>query len=147
LTFVWAAYCVLIKACQIEADSGTILLVATIVGTIIQAQLSAAEVAVRGVPRISINDFLAVGYLGIGAAALGFLAWQHAVRHLGPTRSGVFLNLVPIFGVAMSVGILHEQVLWHHVVGGMCVVTGIVFAQIAARRAGATAQEGKTPSH
>lgn len=145
--FFWAAYCVLIKTCQIEADAGIILLVTTIVGSIIQAPLSVAELGFLGVPRISVNDFLAVGYLGVGAATLGFLAWQHAVRRLGPARSGVFLNLVPIFGVAMSVGILHEQVLWHHVVGGICVATGIAIAQFGAPRSVAMARREKTPPH
>ena len=127
--FCWASYCVLIKGAQINANPGAILLVAAIVGAIVQAPLSAAEIAFYGLPHVSISGLLAVGYLGIGAAALGFLVWQHAIHHLGPARSGVFLNLIPIFGVAMSVGILHEQLLWHHVIGGICIAVGIAFAQ------------------
>lgn len=128
--FCWASYCVLIKTSQIEADPGAILLVAAVVGITVQVPLSVTEIAYLGLPHVSIGGVLAVGYLGIGAAALGFLVWQHAIHHLGPARSGVFLNLIPIFGVAMSVGILHEHLLWHHVIGGICIATGIAFAQL-----------------
>lgn len=127
--FCWATYCVLIKTTKFEADPGATLLAAVIVGIIIQAPLSATEIAYLGLPHVSIGGFLAVGYLGIGAAALGFLVWQHAIHHLGPAKSGVFLNLIPIFGVTMSVGILHEHLLWHHVIGGICIATGIALAQ------------------
>jgi hypothetical protein len=102
--FVWAAYCVAIKTCRISASSGSILLASVICGLLIQLPLAIGEVATDGLPQIGLSTLIAVAYLGLGAAALGFLVWQFAVGHLGPTRCGVFLNLVPVFGIFMSMG-------------------------------------------
>ena len=55
---------------------------------------------------------------------------QQAISELGPSSCGVFLNLIPVFGVALSLTFLHEQLFPHHVLGAICVTAGIALAQI-----------------
>jgi drug/metabolite transporter (DMT)-like permease len=128
--FVWAAYCVSIKTCRINADSGSILLASTICGLMVQIPLGIGEIAIGGLPHIDIPALIAVAYLGLGAATLGFLVWYFAIGRLGPARCGIFLNLTPVFGIFMSMGLLQEQVLFHHIAGGLCVAIGVALAQI-----------------
>jgi drug/metabolite transporter (DMT)-like permease len=144
--FVWAAYCVAIKTCRINADSGSILLASVICGLLIQIPLSIGEITIGGLPHIDSPALIAVAYLGLGAAALGFLVWQFAVARLGPARCGVFLNLIPVFGIVMSMALLHEQVLFHHIAGGLCVAIGIALAQIKGGAAGRTGMQSRDPA-
>jgi drug/metabolite transporter (DMT)-like permease len=127
---IWASYCVLIKTIRIKAESGAILLSSVVFGLLIQIPLSMGEIAVVGTPRINISGILAILYLGGGAAALAFLVWQQAVGELGPSSCGAFLNLIPVFGVALSLTFLHERLLPHHLLGALCVAAGIALAQI-----------------
>ncbi|MBV8745002.1 MAG: DMT family transporter [Xanthobacteraceae bacterium] len=127
---IWASYCVLIKTVQIKADSGTILLTTVLFRLLIQLPLSISEIAVVGMPTIDLSGLAAILYLGGGAAALAFFVWQHAVAELGPASCGVFLNLIPVFGVALSMTFLGERLATHHVLGAICVATGIGLAQI-----------------
>jgi drug/metabolite transporter (DMT)-like permease len=127
---VWATYCVAIKRCPINADSGSILLVSVVCSLAIQIPLSLGELAITGLPHINYSALVGVAYLGIGAAALGFVIWQRAVNDLGAACCGVFLNFVPVFGVFMSVVILREPVLLHQIIGGVCVATAVTLAQV-----------------
>ena len=46
--------------------------------------------------------WLSLGFLGFLGTALAFLWYLDAVYELGAARAGAFLNLVPVFAVAMS---------------------------------------------
>jgi drug/metabolite transporter (DMT)-like permease len=52
-----------------------------------------------------------------------------AVDKLGANLSSLYINLVPIFGTLLAVAILGEAPGWHHAIGLLLVVGGIVFAQ------------------
>lgn len=127
---IWASYCVLLKTVRINAHPGAILLASVMFGLLIEIPLGVSETAIVGMPRIDLSGLAAVLYLGAGAAALAFLVWQHAITQLGPSACGVFLNFIPVFGVALSMTFLGEHLATHHVVGAICVATGIALAQI-----------------
>jgi drug/metabolite transporter (DMT)-like permease len=133
---IWASYCVLIKTCRFDANGGAVLLASVLIGLLLQIPLSGAELVAVGLPQINPGSALAVAYLGIGAAAIAFLIWQRAIKELGPARCGVFLNLIPVFAVAISVVALHEAMHLHHLVGGIGVALGIALAQSSASISG-----------
>ena len=56
------------------------------------------------------------------------------VELLGPARAGVFVNLVPVFGAIMAVGLLGEHFAAYHVVALALVIGGIAVAQTGALR-------------
>jgi drug/metabolite transporter (DMT)-like permease len=128
--WIWASYCVLIKTVRINAHSGPVLLSSVLLGLIIQVPLSISEITAVGMPRMDLSGVAAVLYLGAGAAALAFLLWQHAIAQLGPSLCGVFLNLIPVFSVALSMTFLDEHLLTHQVLGAVSVAAGIALAQM-----------------
>lgn len=130
-SLIWATYCIAIKRSNIKAGGGPILLSCAILGVIIQLPLSLVEIVMTGMPRIDVNNLVAVLYLGIGAAALGFLVWQRAIHGLGPEKCGVFLNLIPVFGSVLAMIFLHERLSPHLVVGAFVVACALVIAQFA----------------
>lgn len=75
--------------------------------------------------------WVVVLWIGIFPSLLSQLTYMRGVSLIGPGRAGVFANLVPIFGAALSVGLLGEPFGWYHAVGMALVVGGIAWAQRA----------------
>lgn len=63
--------------------------------------------------------------LGILVTSLGFLFFFIAVRNIGATKSGIFINLVPVFGTLSSALFLGETIYWTFILGLGLIITGI----------------------
>ncbi len=69
--------------------------------------------------------WLAAAYLGIFGSVIAFLWYSQGVQTIGAARTSVFNNLVPVFGVALAVGLLDEPLHWSMIVGGLTVIAGV----------------------
>src|ERR1700677_1642042 len=72
---------------------------------------------------------LALAFAALGPAFFAQLTYMRGVQLIGPGRAGVFVNLVPIFGVIMAVVILGEPFALYQVLALLLVVGGIAIAQ------------------
>lgn len=61
---------------------------------------------------------------------LGQFLWYRSLELISTTLASSVSLLMPLFGVALAVIILKEQVLFHHLWGGAFVVLGLVFTVI-----------------
>ena len=68
----------------------------------------------------------AIAFLGIFGTVIGFVWYYEGVKTLGPARTAVFNNLVPVFGVTLSALVLHEPILISMVIGGVLVILGVM---------------------
>jgi drug/metabolite transporter (DMT)-like permease len=64
-------------------------------------------------------------YFGAGGTALAFVWYNEGVRQLGASRTSVFNNMVPVFGVLLATLILDEPLLVSMVVGGLVALAGV----------------------
>lgn len=64
-------------------------------------------------------------YLGAIGTVVAFIWYQQGIRSVGPSRTAVFTNLVPAFGVLLSAVLLGEQVLASMLIGGAVSVVGV----------------------
>jgi drug/metabolite transporter (DMT)-like permease len=83
------------------------------------------KVMASGLDAIGPSDWLAMLYLIIFATALGQQAWLYGVRGVGPSRAGVFVNLVPVSAIFLSALILGDRVGIKEVVGIVLILTGV----------------------
>lgn len=67
----------------------------------------------------------AIVYLGAFGTVIGFVWYYEGVKSIGPARTAVFNNLVPVFGISLSSLLLGEPVLVSMVVGGLLVIAGV----------------------
>ncbi|MGZ3253030.1 MAG: EamA family transporter [Burkholderiaceae bacterium] len=56
---------------------------------------------------------------------IAFVWYYEGVKAIGPTRTAVFNNLVPVFGIVFGALLLHEPILISMVIGGALVITGV----------------------
>ncbi len=66
--------------------------------------------------------------LAMLVSVLGMLMWNFGNRRIGPGRAGVFINLIPVFGVILATVFLGETIQVFHFVGAACIVVGIRLA-------------------
>jgi drug/metabolite transporter (DMT)-like permease len=81
-------------------------------------------------PAVDIGVFTwevvaSIVYLGAFGTVIGFVWYYVGVKAIGPSRTAVFNNLVPVFGIILGAVLLHEPILISMVVGGALVIAGV----------------------
>ena len=66
-----------------------------------------------------------VFYLGAFGTVLAFIWYYQGIQTVGPSRTAIFTNLVPAFGVLFSATLLDEPILISMVVGGLIAALGV----------------------
>jgi len=64
-------------------------------------------------------------YLGAFGTVIGFVWYYEGVKAIGPSRTAVFNNLVPVFGIVLAATLLSETILVSMIVGGLIAIVGV----------------------
>jgi len=75
--------------------------------------------------RWNILIILSVLALGLLGTALAYSWYYEGINRIGPSRSGAFINLVPIFGAVLSTIIFKEEITASFVFGAFLVFGGV----------------------
>jgi drug/metabolite transporter (DMT)-like permease len=75
-----------------------------------------------------------LAYVVIFPSTLAYLLFNRGIALIGPNRAAPFFHLVPVFGSAMAILLLGEQLRLFHLIGYALVLAGVV---IASRQASA----------
>lgn len=89
--------------------------------------LTLAEASWRGLS--------ATVFLGLFGTALAFTWYAEAVQRIGATRSGAFINLVPVSAVLLGALLLDERLDVFVLAGGALVIVGVVITNRVGTRA------------
>lgn len=73
----------------------------------------------------SAGAWLAIGYAGVFPAFLGFIFWNKGVEQIGASRAGLFIHLLPAFGILLAALFLGERLLGFHFAGIALIFGGI----------------------
>ncbi|CAB3732337.1 hypothetical protein LMG3458_04965 [Achromobacter deleyi] len=89
-------------------------------------------------PAASLNgeNLPLVLYAAIFPSLFAPFLWMQGVRHLGPNRASMFLNVMPVATVAIAALFLDEKPHLFHIVGGAMALAGVMLAQMRAPFAG-----------
>jgi drug/metabolite transporter (DMT)-like permease len=68
-------------------------------------------------------------YVTLLPSLLSQIFFMRGVELIGPSRAGLFVNLVPVFGAILGVAILGEPFRWYHAAGLVLVLGGIWLAE------------------
>ncbi len=92
--------------------------------------LTIGEIAMQGPPEFTGSAIASILYLGLFAQAMAYALWNLALRDVGGSVAGAYVNLVPVIGVvlALSVGETMTAMQW---VGGITVGVGVWLNHIA----------------
>lgn len=76
--------------------------------------------------RLQWNSSLAIVFLGLFGTALAFTWFADAVARIGPSRAGMFINLVPVFAVLLGSVLLNEPIPPSVLGGGALILIGVI---------------------
>ena len=123
--FFYAFYGVFLKKWQLKIP----LLISLYVQIIFALLYHLPFVLWLGLDAIDQHNVGSVLYAGIFPSLIAPLLWMLAVQMLGPNRTSIFMNLMPVFTAIIANIWLAEAWTIYHSIGGMVILLGIVLAQ------------------
>lgn len=123
--FFYAFYGVFLKKWQLKIP----LLISLYVQIIFALLYHLPFVLWLGLDAIDQHNVGSVLYAGICPSLIAPLLWMLAVQMLGPNRTSIFMNLMPVFTAIIANIWLAEAWTIYHSIGGMVILLGIVLAQ------------------
>ncbi len=77
----------------------------------------------------SLKGWLILVYIIIFPSTISQLFYIRAIEMIGSSRTGIFINLIPVMGAVLSVLVLGEQFGFYHIAALALVLTGIMLAE------------------
>ncbi len=111
---------ILARHSSVSVTAGSILW-----GAATMLPLALLERATGAVPRLTPVAIAGILYLAVVITALGYLAWNYALERVPASRAAIFLNLQPLGGALLGVGVLGEPLTLYIVAGGALILTGL----------------------
>lgn len=81
------------------------------------------------ITKVPYYSFLAVAYMSIFASVIGYLVQQMSIKQIGPSKTSIFINLVPIFSILLSITILKESISTVKIFTTLLIITGVYICQ------------------
>ncbi|MGY4108772.1 DMT family transporter [Aeromonas encheleia] len=126
----YALYGLLIRRWQLPFGPWLNLYVQILLAVLllIPVALSADSLAV---PR---EGWSMVLFAGLASSLLAAYCWMRGLASLGPERTSVFMNLIPLFTAMIAVSSLGEPIHGYHLLGGGLILGGVMCSQFKPRR-------------
>jgi len=95
--------------------------------------------------RVHVWTWIALLLSALLALCLAYTIWYAAVQRIGPSRTSIYSNLVPLVAMTAATFILHEPVSGVKMAGAAAVLTGVFLTRLARPRVRppATGQAGR----
>lgn len=121
----WALYTLWLRAVPPQIDRIGLMGIQIAIAIPILFVLYLGERLLGHVPRWSLEAYAALGYIGVFPSVVAYLLYNIGVARVGAVRAGMFIHLMPVFGVALAVIFLGETVQPYHLVGIAAILIGI----------------------
>lgn len=123
--FFYAFYGVFLKKWQLQIP----LLISLYVQIIFALLYHLPFVLYLGLDAIDQHNLSSVLYAGIFPSLIAPLLWMLAVQIIGPNRTSIFMNLMPVCTAIIAKLWLGEAWTIYHSIGGLVILSGILLAQ------------------
>lgn len=122
---VWSLYSILVKRLPHNLSPFVFLFFTSLISLIFLFPAYLVEQFLN--IRTDINGFslILIGYTAICPAILAYTFWNIGINKVGATRSGYFMNLLPVFSTALAILFLGESLHFYHMLGFSLVIIGI----------------------
>jgi drug/metabolite transporter (DMT)-like permease len=122
---LWAVYTVCLRWRPAGLASIAFVTITIAVGVLLLFPLYLLEMSTGRTLTLSPGVAAGLAYVAVFPSLLAYLFWNRGVAVLGANRAGIFINLVPVFGVALAVLVLGETLEPFHWAGAALVFAGL----------------------
>jgi drug/metabolite transporter (DMT)-like permease len=130
----WVSYSLLGKKAMRDVSPLVAVTCSCVLGAICLLAPALAEGLISQIAGFSFSVWLAIFFLGFFGSALGFTWYYEGILAIGPSRAGVFINIVPISSVVLAFVILHESIDASLVLGALLTLTGVYIMNYESQR-------------
>ena len=81
------------------------------------------------ISSIPLSAHLSVIYMGIFPSVVSYVVQQYSIQKLGPSKTSIFINLIPIFSISLSVLILGETFTIIKLFTALLIIAGVYVCQ------------------
>jgi drug/metabolite transporter (DMT)-like permease len=121
----WAVFSVLSRRGLQEHPASRMMLYVMGFGWLFSSILFLTGPGFSDIPRLTLNSWVGVAFLGIFASGLAYIYWYDALQSLPASRVGSFLYLEPLVAVFVAALILDEPLLFVSLLGGAIILAGV----------------------
>ena len=130
----WAAYSVFSKSKGGHIPAMALTYYSFLVCTIVCIPLAIWDKPWEWIEKVPTSAYVAVIYMSLFASVMGYLIQQISIREIGPSRTSIFVNLVPVFSIFLSVMILREQLELIKLFTAGIIIVGVYICQTGGRK-------------
>lgn len=127
--FMWAAYSVYSKKVSIRYTPLVLTFYSFVFCSVLLIPFVIYENPVSFIGKVPYYSYLAVLYMSIFPSVIGYLVQQMSIKQIGPSRTSIFINLVPIFSIILSVLLLRESVSLTDIFTTALIIIGVYICQ------------------
>lgn len=123
---VYATYCVLLKRWKMPISNWVVIYIQ---GLFAVAMLTPLWLSSEQLLPTQ-GSLPLIAYAGLAASVLAPWMWVKAIDAIGADSSAMFMNLLPVFAIALAATWLGERIHQFHIMGGVMVILGVVLSQV-----------------
>ncbi len=121
----WSLYSTLLKKSKLELSQFSLIQIMVTVGLIFLFPQFLYEQSIGLDVKINKAFIFILIYVVIFPAIAAYYCWQKAIELIGPNRSSMFIQLMPLFSALMAIIIFKEKFQFYHFVGASFIISGI----------------------
>lgn len=125
---LWVLYSVLLRF-RPDVHAISFLAVTFAIGWLFILPFYVAEVSSGRLIVPTAASFGALAYVAVFSSLIAYGCFNRGVELIGAGRAGIFLNLMPVFGALLAVGLLGERFTLAHAVGMGLIGAGILLTR------------------
>jgi len=84
------------------------------------------ELSAVGPFALSPGVVASIGYVAIFPSIVAYFCWNRGVAVIGANRTGLFINLIPVFAATLAIIFLGESLKAYHLIGMAMIMVGFV---------------------
>ena len=130
---MWASYTIALRWRPQGLHPLSFLFTIAVIGDLCVLPLWLGELALGRHPAWSIEAFAALVTVALFSSVLAYIFWNRGVEQVGAAVAGLFVHLMPVFGVILAWLFLGETLGLHHVAGIALILAGIAITSRAGR--------------
>jgi drug/metabolite transporter (DMT)-like permease len=121
----WSLYSTLLKKNKFKYSQFTLIQLMVSAGLIFLIPQLFYEQSIGLVVNFNKSFFFILFYVVAFPAIAAYYCWQKGVEIIGPNRSSMFIQLMPLFSAIMAIIIFNEKFELYHFTGAAFIVSGI----------------------
>jgi len=131
---MWSIYTIGLRRRPGGLSMLTFLFVLMVIGDLAALPLFLAEYAFGRHMVVTPGNIAAILTVALFSSVLAYIFWNHGVAQVGANVAGLFVHLIPVFGVLLAWIFLDERLALFHVAGIALILSGIGITSRLGRR-------------